>query len=380
MLMSSSVILVVSKIKKYAIEGAILGAIGALAFGSFFALDGSTLPLVYGYGWGWWWGGGGWGWWWGGATLTRDTCPGGDFSGSFYDRTCGVNGAAPVTTTAGSGDVAPGTGSDSSAAQSWQQTTYADVGIGTPPVTQELIDILSGLDLIKEGLKDVTSFSGNVDAETFFAHQFALALGITTVTNIEEANLDGALTRAHMAKMFVEFARGVLGRTPDTTKVCNFPDMATQDADMQQFVRLACQMNIMGVKPDGSPVELFDPQWVVTRAQSATVLSRVIYGSRYDNGTPWYAGHLGALSAAGFITNTNPMLIEQRGFFMIMLQRAAERLRVNTAPLSYQTTDSGDSTDSDDADNENPATASPADAAAIRDRITLAIALRNSIL
>lgn len=47
----------------------------------------------------WWWWGGWWGGWWGSPRLTKDDCPNGDFSKSYYDKECGENYQQPDPTT-----------------------------------------------------------------------------------------------------------------------------------------------------------------------------------------------------------------------------------------------------------------------------------------
>ncbi len=165
------------------------------------------------------------------------------------------------------------------------------------------------------------------DNETYLAHQFALALAITTIPNIHNADVDGSLIRAHMAKMFVEFATKVLEKEADETKVCLYNDLDDQDEEMSYYIVRACQMWIMGVAWDGiTPLESFNPNWTVTRAQTATVLSRILWWNMYDDNDPWYQGHIDALAEQWYITNTDPELQEQRWFFMIMLQRVAQQI------------------------------------------------------
>jgi hypothetical protein len=45
--------------------------------------------------------------------------------------------------------------------------------------------------------------------------------------------MTGLLIRAHMAKMMVNYAIEVLGKTVDTTKACVFTDMAGQSDEMK---------------------------------------------------------------------------------------------------------------------------------------------------
>jgi hypothetical protein len=50
-----------------------------------------------------------------------------------------------------------------------------------------------------------------------------------------------------MAKMMVNFAVRVLGLQPDTTSECSFDDIADESAELQEYIRLSCQLHIMGI-------------------------------------------------------------------------------------------------------------------------------------
>ena len=72
-------------------------------------------------------------------------------------------------------------------------------------------------------------------------------------------------------------------------------------------------------------VDSFDPTWEISRADFGTVLSRVIRGTRYNGGTPYYAAHLNALKNAGIMNNiSTPKMKELRWYVMLMMMRAAE--------------------------------------------------------
>jgi hypothetical protein len=62
----------------------------------------------------------------------------------------------------------------------------------------------------------------------------------------------------------------------------------------------------------------------VTRAEFGTVLSRALYGTKYEWWTPYYINHLLALKAAGIMNNIlDPEhMLELRGYVMLMLMRA----------------------------------------------------------
>ena len=154
------------------------------------------------------------------------------------------------------------------------------------------------------------------------AYDYAYGNGITTMSSIENANMYGSLTRVAMAKMMANYAIEVLGQTPDTSKVCEFPDVsAALDAQYDNGVTNACQLGLMGVG-----INAFNPNGIVTRAQFGTVLSRALYGDVYNVDTnPYYAEHLAALKDAGIMTMiSNPDQLEVRGYVMLMMQRADE--------------------------------------------------------
>jgi hypothetical protein len=60
--------------------------------------------------------------------------------------------------------------------------------------------------------------------------------------------------------------------------VCSFADISNQSSDIQLYIKLACQLGLMGVG-----ISNFDPNGEVTRAQFGTVLSRTLYGDIYNN-------------------------------------------------------------------------------------------------
>jgi hypothetical protein len=97
------------------------------------------------------------------------------------------------------------------------------------------------------------------------------------MSTIQTADMEGKLLRAHMAKMMVNYAIKVLNITPNTGLACSFTDIAKQTAEMQGYVKLACQLGLMGQGITG-----FDPNGEVTRAQFGTVLSRALYGNEYN--------------------------------------------------------------------------------------------------
>ena len=111
-----------------------------------------------------------------------------------------------------------------------------------------------------------------------------------------------------MAKMISNFAITLGGFTPDTIKQCAFDDVANQSAEMRFYIRISCQLELIGIN-----MTSFDPNGEVTRAQFGTILSRLIRGSIYNDGIPYYTSHLNALKLAGIMTQiSNPSMKELR--------------------------------------------------------------------
>ena len=166
----------------------------------------------------------------------------------------------------------------------------------------------------------IPAYNDKYSKEFNDAYQFAYKNGITTMPSIEEADMEWTLTRIAMAKMLSQYAINVLGKTPDTTKVVPaFPDVTAQmDADYNNGVTLAYQLWIMWIG-----IDKFRPDDLVTRAEFATALSRLLFNTP-DGEWAYYETHLAKLMEEKIITNNNPDLQELRGYVMIMLMRSAQ--------------------------------------------------------
>ncbi len=153
------------------------------------------------------------------------------------------------------------------------------------------------------------------------AYEFAYKHGITTMDSIEKADMEGPLTRIAMAKMLSYYAINVLWLQPDETRVNKFNDVSDQmDAEYNNAVSLAYQLWIMWIN---MPKNRFRPNDLVTRAEFATALSRMLYKIA-DWKDKYYSTHLAKLMEEKIITNNNPNLQELRGYVMIMLMRSAK--------------------------------------------------------
>jgi hypothetical protein len=120
--------------------------------------------------------------------------------------------------------------------------------------------------------------------------------------------------------MISQWAEKEMGVKVDETAVCSFSDTNTAEGDLATYVVKACQMGLMG-----QGIEKFRPNDQVSRGEFGTVLSRAIWGDKYDGATPFYTKHLQALQEAGIMNNiSEPNNAEVRGWVMLMLERASE--------------------------------------------------------
>lgn len=114
------------------------------------------------------------------------------------------------------------------------------------------------------------------------AYQRAYKLWITTISPIQEANLEWVLYRKIAAKMISEFAIKVVWLSPDETRICEFTDISKEDPELQYYMKLSCQLWIMGLDYYGNPDTIFNPNYYVTRDQFVTILSRTFFRGKYN--------------------------------------------------------------------------------------------------
>ncbi len=166
--------------------------------------------------------------------------------------------------------------------------------------------------------------NSNVDQELKDAYIYAFLKGITTQATIDDAQLDRGVTRAEMAKMMVIFATKVLWKEKVKTGTVQYADVDSSLGDLADYIQLACQLQIMGIDANGNPIKNFNPHGEVTRAEFATVLSRILYGSEHNQEwADFYSKHLEALKEASILKNTTPTMKELRGWVMLMLMRTS---------------------------------------------------------
>ena len=169
------------------------------------------------------------------------------------------------------------------------------------------------------------------------AYNYALKNWITTIDSIINANLNWEITRIEMAKMISTYAINIAWLKPDNNKDCNFSDVSRElDVQFKYWVTRACQLWLMWLDNDWNKQENFNPRKKVTRAQLATVLSRMLnrsYWRTIKNWEPYYDTHLKYLIQEWIINDYYkplPDTNEKRWNVMLMLYRSDYRNIVTT--------------------------------------------------
>jgi hypothetical protein len=143
------------------------------------------------------------------------------------------------------------------------------------------------------------------------------------------------ITRAEMAKMISVYAQVFLQKRPDVKKFvqCSaFDDMGQVNEELRGFILTVCELGLMGLKADGVEVQSsFRPNDTIIRAEVGTVLSRLLWETKYVGDEEHrYQRHLLALKEAGIMKVIDvPMMLELRGNMFLMLQRMGEGISIN---------------------------------------------------
>ena len=96
-----------------------------------------------------------------------------------------------------------------------------------------------------------------------------------------------------MSKMMAVFATKISDKERVKTGIVKYADVDSSLGDLADYILLAYQLQIMGIDANGNPIENFNPHAEVTRAEFATVLSRILYGNKYNQqGSDFYSKHL----------------------------------------------------------------------------------------
>lgn len=182
-----------------------------------------------------------------------------------------------------------------------------------------------------EGRIVVVHASANeVDNGLNESYLWAYENGITNKTTFQKAKLEWKLLRYQLAKMISIFAMDLVWKIPDTEARCVFTDISNQDLESRGYIKTACQLWLMGLKPDGTMNSKFHPNSVVNVAQLWTILSRLIWWGRYNWWSPWYRPHLNKIKTEGILTGISlPRKLETRWRVIMMMKNVYEDVYIN---------------------------------------------------
>jgi len=273
-----------------------------------------------------WWGGWGWGWWWGGWGWSSSSSNSSEKSWiekviemkNLIHEDDSVKWDSSADKSEDKSDLTDNTSTEDLGHASYSDDSGED----------DAINMDNNLINIKINDKSFWYMTWNqwevmpnwFSRELSNAYHFSYTNWITTMNSIYSANMNWLLSRIAMAKMLSIYAVNVLWKTPDTSKVPNFNDVNSKlDNDYNKWVTLAYQLWIMW---QNMPNNLFRPYDLVTRAEFATALSRLLYWTK-DWLDSYYSTHLNKLRKEWIISNTDPRMREVRWYVMLMLMRSA---------------------------------------------------------
>ena len=155
------------------------------------------------------------------------------------------------------------------------------------------------------------------------AYLWACEKWIVPANNIMKSNLSSPLTRAELDKMMSIYSKQLLWRTYVVNETVSYPDVDSRLGNLVYYIQEWYKLQIMGIHANGVALNNFLPNLLVTRWEFGTVFSRVLYWNKYNiDGANYYERHLQVLKDAGILTNTNPTLMEARGWVLLMLYRS----------------------------------------------------------
>jgi hypothetical protein len=132
--------------------------------------------------------------------------------------------------------------------------------------------------------------------------------------------LSEPLTRAELAKMITIFAKDVLWKDFVIEESIGFTDVNSSLWDLEEYVNEIYKLQIMWTG-DKNKMEFY-PNAYVTRAEFATVLSRLLFWDRFNQEWEnWYAQHLYILKKAKLLDNTRPEELEMKWSVLLMLYK-----------------------------------------------------------
>ena len=163
------------------------------------------------------------------------------------------------------------------------------------------------------------------ETELDMAFAFAKEYEMTYASSLDAFAPEKSVTRRALAKMLVLYMKNYKEVDAATIKACgSFTDISGETEEDQEYIRQACEYKLMWRDANQKFVaKKFNPGKVVTRAHFATILSRILWWTQNNSSDKvnYYIKHINALKEEWILTNTDPKVIEPRGFIILMLSR-----------------------------------------------------------
>lgn len=195
---------------------------------------------------------------------------------------------------------------------------------------------VASLAVVATTVAPLATMAKTVPGEYQTAYDYAKTNGLTSMPTFEGFNFYGSLNREAGARFFVKSLEAAT--TPEVVhseSACQFDDLSAGDSTLTDFVVKACQYGLMGIDSNtNQPSNNFNPKGKMTRGQTLTVISRMLDGDKFNGGTPYWKNHEANLFDKGVVTKLHPEANANgpalRGYTVIMLQRAADKVDNNT--------------------------------------------------
>ncbi len=174
------------------------------------------------------------------------------------------------------------------------------------------------------------------------SYEWALQKGFFENNEINHQSFLKPMTRIELAQMIIALTE-VTWQEPNIEKKCEFADLKWAPEATRVAAQLVCQFDIMGINQDLTPLKNFNPDEIVTRDQLTTVISRIIRREKYNQGgKTFYEKHIEKLAEEWLLTDsspsdkkasdTTPNLVEVKGIFYLLLQRAEKKNLITIIP------------------------------------------------
>lgn len=168
--------------------------------------------------------------------------------------------------------------------------------------------------------KSDSNSNWNYDQELLDAYNRAVEQWLIN-SSFKDLLNEWELTRAELAKIAVKYVQ-MLWMEKKLDENVSYPDVNSSLLELENYIKLAYQYQIMWIHADGSKLTNFKPNKFVSRGEFATVFSRILHGFEYNiNWSNFYEKHLEILKSEWILQDTNPARIEEKKWVILIMYR-----------------------------------------------------------